>query len=131
MFAFFIMYCYQCLDWTFYQRMGVPSTRFPTSVKKEAGATDRSSGSSLLKMVAVIVATIALCFLALLMEGVLPMIAAMAVNLASHFTIGVGSRVEGIAKVIKKHVTWTSKNRLQIIVRSSPLLYFEEASCFI
>ncbi len=44
-----------------------------------------------------IVATIALCFLALTVEGVMPMIAAFVINLATHLTIEVGSRVEGIA----------------------------------
>jgi hypothetical protein len=44
-----------------------------------------------------IVTTIVLCILALIVEGVLPMIAAIAINLASHFAIVVGSRVEGIA----------------------------------
>ena len=45
-----------------------------------------------------IVATIVLCFLTLIVEVVLPMIAAIAINLPSHFDIVVGSRVEGIAK---------------------------------
>ncbi len=74
----------------------MPSTRFPTPIKG-AGATDHSSGSSLLKTIAMIVTKIVLCFLALIVEGVLPMIAAIAINLASHFAIVVGSRVEGIA----------------------------------
>ncbi len=64
---------------------------------KGAGATDHSSGSSLVKTIAMIVATIVLCFLAITVEGVLPMIATFAVNLATHFAIVVGSRVEGIA----------------------------------
>ncbi len=71
---------------------------------KGGGATDRSSGSSHVKTFAMIVATIVLCFLALTVEGVLPMIAAIAVNLASHFAIVVGSRVEGIAVLATKHI---------------------------
>ncbi len=80
----------------FYIRTGVPFTRFPTPIKG-AGATDRSSGSSHAKTIAMIVAAIALCFLTLTVEGVMSMIAAFVINLATHLTIEVGSRVEGIA----------------------------------
>ncbi len=78
------------------QRTGVPSTRFPTLIKG-AGATDHFSGSTFVKTIALILAIIASCFLVLKVKGVMPMIAAFAVNLASHFAIVVGSRVEGIA----------------------------------
>jgi hypothetical protein len=44
-----------------------------------------------------IVATIMLYVLAVAVEGVMSMLAAIAVNLVTHFAIVVGSRVEGIA----------------------------------
>ncbi len=44
-----------------------------------------------------IVTTFVLCILAVTMEGGASMIAAFAIHLATHFTIVVGSRVEGIA----------------------------------
>jgi hypothetical protein len=87
---------YQYLDQTFYIKADVPSTRFPTPIKG-AGATDHSSDSSHVMTIAMIVATIVLCILALTVEGVMPMIAGIAVNLASHFAIVAGSRVEDIA----------------------------------
>ncbi len=48
-------------------RTGVPSTRFPTPLKG-AGATDHCSDSSLVKTIAMIVATIMLCVLAVAVE---------------------------------------------------------------
>ncbi|HYT45736.1 MAG TPA: hypothetical protein VEP90_25650 [Methylomirabilota bacterium] len=81
-------------------RTGVPSTRLPTPIKG-AGATDHCSDSSLVKTIAMIVATIMLCVLAVAVEGVMSMLAAIAVNLAAHFAIVVGSRVEGIAVFIE------------------------------
>ena len=93
-------YCYRHLDETFYIRTGVSSTRFPTPVKG-AGATDHYSDSSLVRTIAMIVATTMLCVLAVVVEGVPSMLAAIAVNLAAHFAIVVGSRVEGIAVFIE------------------------------
>ncbi len=86
-------------------RTGVPSTRFPTPLKG-AGATDHCSDSSLVKTIAMIVATIMLCVLAVAVEGVMSMLAAIAVNLAAHFAIVVGSRVEGIAVFIEYHIAF-------------------------
>ncbi len=63
----------------------------------EAGATGHCSGSPLVMTTAMIVATIVLCVLAVRVEGVMPMIAAIAVNLATYLAIVVGSRVESIA----------------------------------
>ena len=80
-------------------RTGVPSTRFPT-LKKGAGATDHCSDLSVCNTVTMLVATIVLFVLAVTVKGDMPMVAAFAVNLASHFAIVVGSRVEAIAGIV-------------------------------
>ena len=64
---------------------------------KGAGATDHCEHLSPVKAIAMIVITIALCVLAATIGGSASMIAAFAVNLAVHFAIVVGNRVEGIA----------------------------------
>jgi len=64
---------------------------------KGAGATDHCEPWSSVKAIAIIVTIIALCVLAATIGGSASMIAAFAVNLAVHFALVVGNRVEGIA----------------------------------
>lgn len=45
-------------------------------------------------------ATVALYILAVVLKGDMPMLAAIAVNLATQIILVVGSRVEGIAEVV-------------------------------
>lgn len=77
--------------------VGVPCTRFPIP-QRGAGATDHCEYLPLVKAIAMIVTTIALCVLAATIGigGSTSMIAAFAIHLAVHFTIVVGNRVEGI-----------------------------------
>jgi len=70
------------------------STRFPTPHERGAGATDRRGNLSNLKTLLTILLTMLLFAFAAWQEGVVPMATAIAIEMAVHFAITVGSRVE-------------------------------------
>ena len=70
------------------------STRFPTPQKRGAGAADRYDNLSNRKTLLIILLATLLFAFAAWQEGVVPMATAIAIEMAVHFAITVGSRVE-------------------------------------
>ena len=68
--------------------------RFPTLPKRSAGATDRHGEINNRRSLLVLVLTVLLFTFAAWQEGVAAMLSTVAVELAVHFAIVVGSRVE-------------------------------------
>ena len=69
-------------------------TRFPTLLKRSAGATDRNGEINNRRSWFVLFVMVLLFVFAAWQEGVVAMLSAVAVEFAVHFAIVVGSRVE-------------------------------------
>ncbi len=68
-------------------------TRFPTPFGEGAGATDRCGKLTIRRHLLELVLVVFLLAFASVLEGVVPMMTAVAIELAVHLAITVGSRV--------------------------------------